>query len=90
MHSFQELPFSCGKFLISPSARVTDAGDYEPSVSLRRGQGSGTHDKIYRFTPRFASRMGAIDYAIGRGRALAKANGLICHDTQGSPWPAKN
>lgn len=90
MYPLHELPFFYGKFLVSPSASVTDAGDYQPSVSLRRGRGSGTHDKVYRFTPRFASRVGAIDYAIDRGRALAMANGLIGHDTQGSPWPAKN
>ncbi len=90
MYPLQELPFSYGKFLISPSARVTDAGDFAPSVSLRRGHGSGTHDKVYRFTHRFASHGGAIDYAIDRGRALAMANGQLGPHTQGTSWPVKN
>ncbi len=79
MYPHQELSFSLGKFLISPSARVTDAGDYEPSVSLRRGHGSGTHDKVFRFIDRFPSLGSAIDFAIGQGRTLAMANGRIAH-----------
>lgn len=66
-----ELSFSIGRFLVSPSARVTDTGDFAPSVSLRRGSGSTTHDKIFRFTQRFADFRSAVAYATHEGRALA-------------------
>ncbi len=73
MFPFQELSFSIGRFLVSPSARVTDTGDYAPSVSLRRGRGAGTHDKVFRFTRRFANHRSAVAYAAREGRALAAA-----------------
>jgi hypothetical protein len=65
----QELSFSIGSFLVTPSARVTDTGDFAPSVSIRRGRGTSTLDKVYRFTRRFQSHRGAIDYAIRQGQA---------------------
>ena len=69
----QELSFFIGKFLVSPSARVTDAGDFAPSVSIRRGHGTHTHDKVFRFTRRFASHRSAVIYAIREGRSLVVA-----------------
>ncbi len=67
----QELSFHIGTTLVSPSARVTEAGDYAPSVSLRRGRGSSTLDKVFRFTRRFESHRSAVAYASRQGRALA-------------------
>ncbi len=63
------LSFSIGSFLVTPSARATDTGDFAPSVSIRRGSGTGTHDKVFRFTRRFPSHARAIAYAIREGRA---------------------
>lgn len=68
-----ELSFSIGRFLISPSARLTESGDYAPSVSIRRGCGTGTHDKVFRFVRRFPSRGSAVRYAIQQGRDLVIA-----------------
>lgn len=70
MFPHQELSFSIGKFLISPTARATDRGDYAPSVSIRRGTGCGTLDKVFRFTRRFATHQHAIEYAAREGRDL--------------------
>ena len=69
----QELSFSIGKFRVTPGARVTDAGDFAPSVSIRRGQGAATLDKVFRFTRRFHSHRSAIDYAIRQGQAQVAA-----------------
>ena len=65
----QELSFSIGKFRVTPGARVTDTGDFAPSVSIRRGQGAATLDKVFRFTRRFHSHRSAIDYLIRQGQA---------------------
>lgn len=70
MFPHQELSFSIGRYLVSPSARVTDTGDFAPSVSIRRGMGTGTHDKVFRFLRRFPCHRSAVDYAIGQGRSL--------------------
>lgn len=74
MFSHQLLSFSIGSFLVTPSARATESGEFAPSVSIRRGRGTGTHDKVFRFTRRFPSHAGAIDYAIRQGRAEVAAS----------------
>jgi hypothetical protein len=56
-----------GKYLISPLIRHTDNGDFAASVSIRSGRGSGTHDRVMRFTPRFASHAQAQHYATEQG-----------------------
>ena len=63
-------PFSMGKFLVSPLSRITESGDYAPSISIRSGRGAATHDRIFRLEPRFATTQGALDYAASQGRAL--------------------
>lgn len=70
MFPHQDLSFPMGKFLISPSARCTDLGDFAPSVSIRRGTGTSTHDKVFRFTSRFANYRHAVDYAIAQAKDL--------------------
>ena len=59
--------FWVGKYLVSPLTRLTDAGNYAASVSIRSGRGSGTHDRVFRFAPRFATREGARRYAVEQG-----------------------
>ncbi|MDQ0573328.1 hypothetical protein QFZ42_005162 [Variovorax paradoxus] len=56
-----------GKYLVSPLIRHQDDGNYAASVSIRSGQGSGMHDRVMRFTPRFASHAAAARYAIDQG-----------------------
>ena len=56
-----------GKYLVSPLTRLTDAGTYAPSVSIRSGQGRATHDRVLRFDARFASEEGAARYAAEQG-----------------------
>ena len=56
-----------GKYLVSPLIRHQDDGNYAASVSIRSGHGSGMHDRVMRFTPRFASHAAAAGYAIDQG-----------------------
>jgi len=58
-----------GKYLVSPLARQTDEGRYAPSVSIRSGRGSGTHDRVLRFTRHFATAREALRYAADQGRS---------------------
>jgi hypothetical protein len=61
--------FSVGKYLVSPLSRLTESGQYLASLSIRRGSGRGTHDRVYRFVPEFATREGALQYAIAEGHS---------------------
>jgi len=56
-----------GKYLVSPLIKDLDDGRFAASVSIRSGRGSGTHDRVMRFTPRFASHGAAVRYAIDQG-----------------------
>ncbi len=56
-----------GKYLVSPLIDDLDDGRYAASVSIRSGRGSGTHDRVMRFTPRFAGHAAAVGYAIDQG-----------------------
>ncbi len=60
-------PRSVGRFLLSPLTRATDCGRFAASLSIRSGQGQGTHDRIFRFTPLFASAPAAARYALEQG-----------------------
>lgn len=59
--------FSVGPYQVSPLTRLTDCGDYASSVSIRSGQGRSTHDRVFRFIPRFETREGACRYAVEQG-----------------------
>ena len=61
-----------GKYLVSPLTRPSDEGGYIASVSIRSGQGSQTHDRIYRFAGRFATPESATRYAIAQGLRWVK------------------
>ncbi len=52
-----------GKYLVSPLARQQGEGRYAASVSIRSGRGSGTHDRILRFTGIFDTAAAAVHYA---------------------------
>ncbi|MFZ5549474.1 MAG: hypothetical protein ACOZJX_12325 [Pseudomonadota bacterium] len=67
MITIREKTFSVGKYLVSPLTRRTDDGDFAASVSIRSGQGSSTHDRVFRFLPLFTTREGARRYAIEQG-----------------------
>lgn len=61
-------PVTLGKYLVSPLVRRTDEGRFAPSVSIRSGRGSGTHDRVLRFTELFTSAADALHYAAEQGR----------------------
>ena len=61
-----------GRFLVSPFIKTSDDGGFYANVSIRSGQGSANHDRVMRFTPRFAGRRQALDYARAQGQAWAK------------------
>jgi hypothetical protein len=67
MISIPEKTLAVGKFLVSPFTKLTDSGAYAASVSIRSGQGNGTHDRIVRFVARFATRDDARRYAVDQG-----------------------
>lgn len=67
MISIPEQTFAVGKYLVSPFTTLTDAGVYAASVSIRSGQGNGTHDRVVRFVARFATRDDARRFAVDQG-----------------------
>jgi len=73
MNTTLENAFSVGKYLVSPLSRRSESGHYLASVSIRSGSGSGTHDRVYRFVPEFATREGALAYAIAEGHSWLQA-----------------
>jgi hypothetical protein len=64
MITTHEKAFSAGKYLVSPMTRINDSGQYIALVSIR----NGSHDRVFRFTPQFASSQDAVRYAIGEAR----------------------
>jgi hypothetical protein len=56
-----------GKYLVSPLTKRLDDGRYAASVSIRSGRGSGTHDRVMRFTPLFCCNHAAASYATEQG-----------------------
>lgn len=61
-------PFAIGKFLFTPLSRSVRSGHFTAALSIRRGQGSQTHDSLYTFIPDFADRDSALAYAARQGR----------------------
>lgn len=59
-----------GRFELSPMSRRTECGHYAASLSIRSGRGSGTHDRVYRFTPLFRSAGAAARYALAQGQEM--------------------
>lgn len=68
MSSTFSQPFSDGKFRLTPLSRSHPAGHHTASLSIRRGKGTQTHDRIYTFKPEFATPDCALSYAAAQGR----------------------
>nr|WP_232540046.1 hypothetical protein [Azohydromonas aeria] len=62
-----ESSIQVGKYLVSPLTRPVGPGRFAASVSIRSGRGSGTHDRVMRFVPEFASAREALHYATTQG-----------------------
>ncbi len=60
--------FAAGKFHITPLARLHAGGHHTASLSIRRGKGSQTHDRVYTFKPAFKTHESALMYATALGR----------------------
>jgi hypothetical protein len=78
-----------GKYLVSPLVRSTDCGAFAPSVSIRSGRGSATHDRVLRFHARFDTRDGARRYAVEQGIAWLGRMHLPHPPSTEAPWPKK-
>ena len=68
MSSVSLPPFAVGKYTITPLTRCHTAGRHTASLSIRRGAGTQTHDRIYTFKPEFKTRDSALMYAAAQGR----------------------
>ena len=64
--TMNDTPLTVGKYLVSPLARQHGEGRFAASVSIRSGRGSGTHDRVLRFTGIFDSAAAAVHYATER------------------------
>ncbi|MEP7280414.1 MAG: hypothetical protein ABI696_00435 [Rubrivivax sp.] len=64
---------SLGRYLVSPLTRRLDDGRFSAGVSIRSGQGHGTHDRVLRFVPDFDTPQAALLYA--RREAVAWLRG---------------
>jgi hypothetical protein len=65
-----------GRFLLSPATRQTDCGQYAASLSIRSGQGSATHDRVFRFIPLFSTPLAAQQYAMAQGMGYLSQSAL--------------
>ena len=63
-----------GKYLVSPLSKLAHEGHYLASVSIRSGCGSGTHDRVLRFTKPFLRQDEAEAYARTQGLAWVGRN----------------
>ena len=63
-----------GKYLVSPLSKLAHEGHYLASVSIRSGRGSGTHDRVLRFTQPFVCQDEAEAYARNQGLAWLGRN----------------
>lgn len=68
MSSMSSLPFTVGKFHLTPLSRSDRQGRYTALLSVRSGQGSQTHDSVYTFKPAFPCEGSALMYAATQGR----------------------
>ena len=75
MTTNREKTFSVGRYLVSPLTTLTPAGTYAPSVSIRSGQGRGTHERVFRLEARFARRDDARRHAADHGRRWIRETG---------------
>ncbi len=70
-------PRQIGKYLVSPLIRALENGWFASSVSIRSGAGSGTTDRVLRFTRLFRCATQASAYAHDEAlRWIAAPQGL--------------
>ena len=67
-HNKKSHPKSLSRYLITPMSRAMRCGNFSASLSVRNGQGSQAHDRIYTFCPSFPSRESALHYATEQGQ----------------------
>ncbi|WP_334106491.1 hypothetical protein [Methylobacillus sp.] len=60
-------PYTVGKYLITPISQSTGNGRHLASLSIRSGQGIGTHCRIFSFSREFKSREKALIHAADQG-----------------------
>ena len=60
-------PFAVGEFRITPLSRSHGEGQHTALLSIRRGKGSQTHDRVYTFKPEFKTQDSALMYAAAQG-----------------------
>ncbi|MEN9903603.1 MAG: hypothetical protein RLZZ555_168 [Pseudomonadota bacterium] len=68
MSSVSTHPIAVGNFRITPLSRSHDTGHHTALLSIRRGKGSQTYDRIYTFKPEFETQDSALVYAAAQGR----------------------
>ena len=61
-------PFSIGQYLLTPFTHANTRGQFIASLSVRRGRGPQTHDRVYTFKPAFPCEDSALMYAQAQGR----------------------
>lgn len=59
--------FTIGRYLVTPLSVVTRNGNFASSVTIRSGQGTSTHARIFNFTAEFATRKKALNHASEQG-----------------------
>ena len=60
-------PFAVGDFRITPLSRSHGEDQHTAVLSIRSGQGSQTHDRVYTFKPDFKTQDSALMYAAAQG-----------------------
>lgn len=67
MSSTAQESFRIGKLLFTPFSRLAEDGRYKAGLSIKRGQGSSTHDRVSIYVPTFTSIESALLYARAMG-----------------------
>ncbi|NLX17441.1 MAG: hypothetical protein GXY45_10810 [Ramlibacter sp.] len=61
-------PFSAGRLQLTPLSRSQGTDHHTAVLSIRQGQGSQTHDRVFTFKAQFPTRHDALMYAAAQGR----------------------
>ena len=76
-HSEHSIPM--GRYVVSPTTHPTGSGEYRASVSIKSGQGSGTHHRVFRLDGLFPSREAARLFAVTQAwLTTGSGTGLAC------------
>ena len=68
MSSIATHPFAFREFQITPMSRSHGNDQHTALLSIRRGKGSQTSDRVYTFKPEFKTQDSALLYAAAQGR----------------------